>query len=161
MQATYHAAAEAEAEGSSTPSPAAVAQACELIGDRWSLAILAALLERALRYTEIQELLPGLAPNILSARLRTLEQEGLLSAERYSARPPRFEYRLTADGRALREALLMLAAWQARRGLAHGHEREPAASVHELCGEPLELCWWCPSCATPASAAEHDGTLHA
>src|SRR5208282_601409 len=113
MQVTYHA---ANGEGdeallSRTPlpvSPDAVARASELIGDRWSLPIVAALLERPLRYTEIQELLPGLAPNILSGRLRSLERDGLISAERYSARPPRFQYRLTADGVALRDVALML-----------------------------------------------------
>lgn len=120
-------------------SPTAVARATEVLGDRWSLPIVAALLARPLRYTEIQELLPGLAPNILSARLRTLEQEGLIGAERYSERPPRFQYRLTPAGRALREVLEMLSAWS---------DSEPAR--HEPCGGPLELRWWCAACESPA-----------
>ncbi len=119
-----------------------MAGACELIGDRWSLPIVAALLERPLRYTEIQQLLPGLAPNILSGRLRSLERDGLISAERYSARPPRFQYRLTGDGMALREVALMLSAWGQRRG-----------GVHEPCGGPLELRWWCATCG-PAEPGE-------
>src|ERR1700757_4093243 len=88
----------------SGPEPApldGLASACEALGDRWSLPIVAALLDGPLRYTEIQERLPALAPNILTARLRKLERDGLLVASRYSSRPARFHYRLTADGAAL------------------------------------------------------------
>ena len=113
-------------EGAGTPDPAAVARACELVGDRWSLALVAALLERPLRYTELQEQLPGLAPNILSARLRTLEQDGLIAAERYSARPPRFEFRLTPEGLALRAAALALATWSGAREAEDGSHHEAA-----------------------------------
>lgn len=148
--------------------------ACELIGDRWSLPILAALLEQPLRYTEIQELLRGLAPNILSARVRTLERDGLISAERYSAHPPRFQYRLTATGRALRDALLALSAWGAARGprtdaseaSAEAQREEPAwaaqaAPAHEHCGGPLELRWWCAECAMPTTPQDRERTIEA
>jgi len=119
----------------------ALSEACRLVGDRWSLPIVAALQDGPLRYTEIRELLPAIAPNILSARLRSLEQDGLLASQRYSARPPRFEYRLTGDGEALRDIARMLAAWGARRSGA-GQE-----AVHESCGSALEMRWWCPACA--------------
>ena len=151
--------------------------ACELIGDRWSLPILAALLEQPLRYTEIQELLPGLAPNILSARLRTLERDGLISAERYSARPPRFQYRLTGASRGLRDAVLLLSAWGAAReprgdrkdAAARTGERDEAwslqpaheAPAHEHCGSPLELRWWCTECATAAIPQEQERSIEA
>src|SRR4029077_13956763 len=94
---------------------AALASACDLLGDRWSLPIIAALLEGPLRYTEIQEYLPALAPNILTARLRTLERDGLLVATRYSSRPARFDYRLTPDGTALAGAIQLLGAWASAR----------------------------------------------
>ena len=94
---------------------AELAAACELLGDRWSLPIVASLLEGPLRYTEIQERLPALAPNILSARLRKLEQDGLLVATRYSIRPARFDYRLTTDGDALAAPIQLLSAWAAER----------------------------------------------
>ena len=178
MQATYHhlqALQQAgEDEGATTATPQAVSAACELIGDRWSLAILAALLEQPLRYTEIQELLPGLAPNILSARVRTLERDGLISAERYSARPPRFQYGLTATGRALRDALLALSAWGAARAPgtdaretgAQGQDEEQRwaaheAPAHEHCGGALELRWWCPECAMPTTPQDRERTIEA
>jgi DNA-binding HxlR family transcriptional regulator len=120
-----------------------LATACEVLGDRWSLPIIASLLEGPLRYTEIQERLPGLAPNILSARLRKLEQDRLLVATRYSSRPARFDYRLTPDGVALAAAIQLLSAWGAARA-------EPGAGpTHAACGSALEMRWFCPSCGIP------------
>jgi len=182
MQVTYHANAETDdalllARMPPRVSPDGVARACELIGDRWSLPIVAALLERPLRYTEIQELLPGLAPNILSGRLRSLERDGLISAERYSARPPRFQYRLTSDGVALREVALMLSAWSERgvgsrpadagagaadaatAGASDKRTAQQDGAMHEPCGGPLELRWWCATCG-PAEPGEEQ-SIHA
>jgi DNA-binding HxlR family transcriptional regulator len=123
---------------------AAVAAACELLGDRWSLPIVAALLDGPLRYTEIQEQLPALAPNILTARLRKLERDGLLVATRYSSRPARFDYRLTPDGAALGGAVQLLGAWASARAAPS------AVPAHAACGSALEMRWWCPACGLPA-----------
>ena len=132
---------------------AGLAAACEVLGDRWSLPIVAALLDGPLRYTEIQEQLPALAPNILTARLRRLELEGLLVATQYSTRPSRFDYRLTADGAALAGAIQQIGAWAASRA-------EPgAAPAHDVCGSPLEMRWWCPACGLPASPAGDEEIL--
>src|ERR1700745_1200185 len=76
----------------------ALATAFDVLGDPGSLPIVAALLDGPLRYTEIQERLPALAPNILTARLRKLEQEGLGLAPPYSPPPPRHAHRPTAHG---------------------------------------------------------------
>jgi len=128
----------------------AVAAACEVLGDRWSLPVVAALLDGPMRYTELRQRLPAIAPNILSARLRALEQEGLVVSSRYSARPPRFDYRLTPDGAALADAVRALGAWAARRSGAAG------ALVHDLCGTPLEVRWWCPTCQDLAQPAAEE-----
>jgi len=130
----------------------AIAAACALIGDRWSLPIVAALLEGPRRFGEIQERVPAIAPNILSARLRSLEQDGLVLAQRYSRRPPRFEYALSSDGEALVPALGALAAWASRRSGV-----EPP--THALCGTELELQWWCPTCQEPAVLHDEAATL--
>ena len=58
----------------------------------------------------------GIAPNILSDRLRRLERGGILVATPYSRKPVRMEYALTADGRELAGALHLLADWGVRRG---------------------------------------------
>jgi DNA-binding HxlR family transcriptional regulator len=110
MQATYQL-----DEPTAIPLPALI-EACATVGDRWSLPVVAALLEGPLRYTELRERLADIAPNILSARLRSLEAGGLIAAHRYSSRPQRFEYRLTTEGAALAEAVRALAGWAARRG---------------------------------------------
>jgi DNA-binding HxlR family transcriptional regulator len=134
-------------------APAGLAAACAVLGDRWSLPIIAALLDGPLRYTEIQERLPGLAPNILTARLRKLEQDSVLVATRYSSRPARFDYRLTADGAALGGVIELLSAWATERS-------EPGSvHTHAACGSALEMRWWCPSCGLPTSPPGEESIL--
>jgi DNA-binding HxlR family transcriptional regulator len=119
-------------------SPLATALAA--VGDRWTLLVVEALLEGARRFNDLQSEVAGIAPNILSDRLRRLEQEGLAIAQPYSERPPRYTYELTQAGRELAGALRLLADWGAR----HTEAVEPAR--HELCGTPLEVRWYCPTC---------------
>src|ERR687885_123856 len=59
------------------------------IGDKWSLLLIAALLDGPRRFGDLLEAVPGIAPNILSQRLRHLEREALVVARPYSERPPR------------------------------------------------------------------------
>jgi DNA-binding HxlR family transcriptional regulator len=102
--------------------------------------VIAALLEGPRRFGDLERELPGIAPNILSARLRRLEEQGLVLAEAYQERPPRFVYEATAPGRELAGALRLLAGWGAR------HEDGPDLPRHAVCGSPLEARLWCPSC---------------
>ena len=99
-----------------------------------------ALLEGPRRFGEVREALPGIAPNILTDRLRRLERERILVSTPYSTRPPRMEYRLTGDGRDLASALRLLADWGSRRTGG-----EPLR--HDRCGTPIEARWFCPTCA--------------
>jgi len=122
--------------------------ALERVGDRWSLLVVEALLEGSRRFGELQEALPGIAPNILTDRLRRLEREGVLVSRPYQERPPRMQYALTGDGRDLAGALRLLADWGNRR-TEHG---EPIR--HSLCGTPLEARWYCPTCSQPVSDSE-------
>jgi DNA-binding HxlR family transcriptional regulator len=116
-----------------------LAGALELVGDRWSLQLVAVLTEGSRRFNELQALLPGIAPNVLSARLRQLEAAGLLVGRPYSERPVRLSYELTEDGLALRDVVDALSAWERRRrGL------DPA--VHAVCGTPLRNGSICPTC---------------
>jgi DNA-binding HxlR family transcriptional regulator len=114
--------------------------ALERVGDRWSLLLVEALLDGSRRFNELQEGVAGIAPNILTDRLRRLEREGVVLARPYSDRPPRMEYALTAAGRDLAGALRLLADWGARRS----DDVEPMR--HDLCGTPLEARWYCPTC---------------
>ena len=75
-----------------------LAAALERVGDRWSLLLIEALLDGPRRFGELSESVSGIAPNILSERLKRLEGERILRATPYSERPPRFTYALTDEG---------------------------------------------------------------
>ena len=118
------------------------------IGDRWTLLLVATLLDGAARFGELQDALPGLAPNILTKRLRALEQEGLVVAEPYSRRPVRLAYRLTGQGAALADALRLLTQWGADNPGAGAPQAAGQTPLHHSsCGTPVEARWWCPTCA--------------
>ena len=118
------------------------------VGDRWTLLVVGVLLDGPRRFGEVLEAVPGLAPNILSARLKALERDGLVVARAYSSRPPRHVYELTEAGAELAATIAVLAEWGARRGDAAG------PLVHEECGTPLETRWWCPGCERPVDPEE-------
>jgi DNA-binding HxlR family transcriptional regulator len=115
--------------------------ALERVGDRWSLLVVDALLGGPRRWSDLVQDIPGIAPNILSVRLKRLEREALLASRPYSERPFRVVYELTASGRELAGALRLLTDWGARRSPAADPVR------HEVCGTPVEARWYCPTCA--------------
>jgi DNA-binding HxlR family transcriptional regulator len=129
----------------SGPSP--LSEALELVGDRWSLRIIEALLPGPLRFAELIEAVHGIAPNILSGRLRRLQAVGLVAARPYQQRPPRASYQLTAEGRELAGVVRLLADWSLRYGHGEGVRHGP-------CGTPLEARWWCPTCGLPVAEEE-------
>lgn len=98
-----------------------LSRALDLVGERWSLLVVRELLTGPKRYGELLAALPGLGTNLLAARLRRLEEAGVL-------RPRERSYELAPAGRALAPALVELARW----GLAYTEEppraRGPAAS---------------------------------
>src|SRR5471030_3203585 len=120
----------------------ALDRAARLVGDRWSLLVLAALLDGERRYGELLDQIPGISTNVLAQRLAGLEAAQLVIAEPYSRRPPRMRYALTADGRSLTTALAALSAWGAERA---GDEEEGRLR-HVTCGTPLESHWRCRTC---------------
>jgi DNA-binding HxlR family transcriptional regulator len=129
---------DARAHDDAPPTPLELA--LERVGDRWSLLLVEALLDGPRRFNELVERLGGIAPNILTDRLRRLEREGVVLARPYSDRPPRMDYALTAAGRDLAGALRLLADWGSRRS----DDTEPMR--HVTCGTPLEARWYCPTC---------------
>lgn len=133
----------------------ALAAALGAVGDRWTLLVVAALLDGPRRFGDLQEELPGIAPNVLTQRLRHLEREAVVVARPYSERPPRFVYELTEAGRGLAGALRLLADWGAR------HRDDAELPRHSECGAPLEATWWCPTCERPVDAAGADDLHYA
>lgn len=88
--------------------------AIELIGKRWTGAILCALTERPLRFGELARAVPGLSDRLLSQRLRELEEEGVVQREVEPGTPVRVTYSLTAKGAELRPAIRELRLWATR-----------------------------------------------
>jgi len=96
-----------------------IARSLERVGDWWSIRILRDASLGLRRFDEFQESL-GIAPNILTRRLKALTEAGLLERRRYSERPPRDEYVLTASGRDFRPVLWALLAWGNKHFAAEG-----------------------------------------
>ena len=105
--ATAASAAKEPAELNDGSSP--LAEALARVGDRWTLLVVQALLPGPRRFNDLLSLIPGIAANILSERLKRLERDALLLARPYSERPPRAAYELTAEGKDLAGALRLLA----------------------------------------------------
>jgi DNA-binding HxlR family transcriptional regulator len=135
-------------------SRSALADALTTIGDRWTLLLIAALLDGPRRFGDLQEEVRGIAPNVLTQRLRQLERNALVIARPYSERPPRFVYELSAAGQELAGALRLMAGWGARN--AEG----AMAPRHSVCGTPMEARWWCPSCERIVEDDEEGEELH-
>lgn len=116
-------------------------RAIELIGRRWTGAILRALRTGRCRFSEIAEAVPGLSDRLLSERLKELEAEGLVERIVYPEIPVRIEYRLTEKGHALDQVMDAVAAWAHRwltpetdgtSHLAEGERREAEAGHQEV-----------------------------
>jgi DNA-binding HxlR family transcriptional regulator len=137
------------------PSP--LEAALERVGDRWSLLVVEALLDGPRRFNELGEAVPGIAPNILTDRLRRLERERIVVATPYQERPPRMSYALTADGRDLASALRLLADWGARR-VPNADGSVAAPMRHSRCGTPLEARWFCPTCDLAVDEPDAEAT---
>ncbi|HEU4739525.1 MAG TPA: helix-turn-helix domain-containing protein [Solirubrobacterales bacterium] len=88
--------------------------AIELIGKRWTGAIVVALTERPMRYRELGKAVPGLSDRLLSQRLRELEEEGLVERQVEAGTPVRVTYSLTVLGQELDPVLSELKSWARR-----------------------------------------------
>ena len=104
---------------SSLPAPTSIVcarfhRAIELIGSRWTGAILQTLLQGRCRYAAIKAAIPEITDRMLSERLRSLEAEALVKRAVIPETPVRVEYELTAKGRELQSALREIGDWAER-----------------------------------------------
>lgn len=125
----------------------AVARTMEILGERWNFLVLREAFLGTRRFDDFQRGI-GVARNILSDRLKTLVDAGILERRQYQDRPPRFEYRLTEAGLDLYPTMVALMQWGDRHlpnpdgpslVLEHrtcGHETSPVM-VCDRCGEPV------------------------
>jgi DNA-binding HxlR family transcriptional regulator len=146
----------AEPDRAPPDRPSPLAEAVARVGDRWALLIVHALLAGPRRFADLQADVPGIAPNVLTQRLRHLEREGVVLARPYSERPLRVVYELTASGQELAGAIRLLAQW----GAGAGRAADADPRRHGPCGTPLEARWWCRTCGRVVEEGEgaHDDT---
>jgi DNA-binding HxlR family transcriptional regulator len=103
-------------------------RAIELIGRRWTGAIVFLLLRSRCRYATLRDAIPDITDRMLSERLQELEEEGIVERTVVPATPVRVEYALTKKGRALASAIDAMAAW-AERWVEPGPRTSKAASA--------------------------------
>src|SRR5487761_146136 len=90
---------------------AAFQRAIELIGKRWTGAVVKALLPEPARFNQLLAGIPGISDRVLTERLRELETEGIVERLVDHGPPVRVSYRLTSRGRALEPVLLAVSDW--------------------------------------------------
>jgi DNA-binding HxlR family transcriptional regulator len=113
-----------------------------VIGERWTLLIIRDILTGQRRFDQLQRSL-GVARNVLTARLRHLEEEGIIERRSYSERPPRHEYLLTEKGLDLWPVLVAMTAWGDRHASPAG---APLVLVHRGCGGHMDDRRICERC---------------
>lgn len=128
-----------------------MARGIERVGDAWTVLILREAFYGATRFDEFEKRL-GIAPNMLTRRLNTLVEEGLMTRRQYSAHPPRDDYVLTDLGRDFRPVLLTLMAWGSRH---YGHGGETVRLVERRSGRPVRLALVDAETGEPITEAGH------
>jgi DNA-binding HxlR family transcriptional regulator len=127
-----------------------VARTLETIGERWTLLILRDAFHGARRFDEFQRSL-GIARNVLTARLKTLTEEGILERRLYQERPARHEYRLTEKGVDLWPVLFTLMKFGDKH---YAGEEKYVVVRHVVCGTEIDDHMCCPKCGTQLEARE-------
>lgn len=102
--------------------PCGVARALDLVGERWTLLVVRELLFGAKRFTDLVRGLPGISQNVLSQRLRDLDEAGIVRTRRLGPPVSARVYELSERGAALEPVLLELGRWGSRTSLRSGAE---------------------------------------
>ena len=134
-----------------------IARPLSVLGERWTILVLREISLGNRRFDGIQEEL-GVATNVLSARLGTLVEEGILEKSPYGDHPARFEYRLTEKGADLQPILLAFLRWGDT--YTAGKAGPPLETVHADCGHVFHMVPTCSHCGEevkPASVRPRPG----
>jgi DNA-binding HxlR family transcriptional regulator len=135
-----------------------IARTLDVVGERWTLLILRDAFNGVRRFDQFAERLP-VARNVLTDRLQTLVEHGILRRERYQERPDRYEYRLTEKGQELYPVLIGLLQWGDRH-LA-GADGPPLDLVHKECDSPIAAAVFCSGCGERLGPRDARGTHRA
>jgi DNA-binding HxlR family transcriptional regulator len=120
-----------------------LARGLDLIGDWWSPLIIRDLFLDVTRFDELVEDL-GISRNLLTRRLKSLVEKGIIEQRIYQRHPTRHDYRLTEAGRDLVPAILALTAWGDR--WARPKEGSPILFIHKTCGHQFQARVTCSAC---------------
>ena len=122
--------------------PCSIAQTLEIVGEWWTLLVIRNISFGQRRFEAIQADL-GIARNVLSDRLTTLVDHGILEKQKYQDSPERFEYRATEKGKDLVGVLYALMAWGDRWAAPDG---KPMLLTHTDCGDETDPTVVCSHC---------------
>jgi DNA-binding HxlR family transcriptional regulator len=125
-----------------------IARALDVVGEWWTLLIIRDVFLGVRRFEAIQADL-GIARNVLSDRLTTLVDSGVLAKRLYQEHPERYEYVLTEMGRDLAPVLATLMQWGDRWLSPDG---PPMVALHRDCGQPVQWGEACPHCGVIVDA---------
>lgn len=131
-----------------SPRECSVAAALDVIGEKWSLLVVRELILGANKFNDIAAN-TGAPRDILTARLRRLEELGVIEREEYSSRPPRYSYVLTKKGRDLRPVVMALKHW----GDTHVMGRTMQPVYEHSCGAVFAPATHCAACGEKAGGA--------
>jgi DNA-binding HxlR family transcriptional regulator len=123
--------------------PCNIAQTLNIIGDRWTLLIAHEILVGRTTFNEIKKALDGISSNLLSDRLKYLEETGIIATKLYSDHPPRYEYTLTESGKDLEHVFYALIHWG-----RHHLQTCYKTILHTACQHEIETTYYCPHCNT-------------
>ncbi len=129
--------------------PCNIAQTLNIVGDRWTLLVIHEILLGHSTFNEIKKNLEGISSNLLSDRLKYLEEAGLIESSVYSKHPPRYEYSLTQSGKDLEEVFFALIIW-GRKNLDKCYKK----LIHTECEHEVEMLYYCPKCEKPIDKTE-------
>lgn len=121
-----------------------VARSTELIGDRWTILVIRELAIGPSRFHDLQAQ-TGATAQMLTARLKRMESDGLVERRAYSQRPLRHEYLLTRKGKEFFPVLLAFRAW-GEKWCKAPDEGLAVRMTHRICGTDLNLDGVCPKC---------------
>jgi DNA-binding HxlR family transcriptional regulator len=127
------------------------------VGDRWTMLILRELFMGSARFDALQAQ-TGASPQMLAARLKQLETDGMVARVAYSRRPLRNEYRLTAKGRGFYPVIYALRAW-GETWCRAPDEENAVRFTHRQCGTDLGLGTFCPTCGIAVDPADLNARL--
>ena len=121
--------------------PCNIAQTLNIIGDKWTLLIIRKIMMGVTTYNEIKNSLEGIPSNLLSLRLKSLEEDGLIRSTLYQNHPPRYEYLLTDSGKDLLDIFHSIIMW-GEKHITVCHKQVQ----HIECGTKIEHKYYCPQC---------------